>query len=156
MKTEYVVRVSPNLKMFSGFPSLVPFVNLSFILILYFMMGTNFVPVEGIAVDLPRGSSEKIFASKNLVITVDKDANIYFNDMLIRDISVLKRQLSEVIANDSASGTSLIIRADRNISLDMVAKLMTLREELKVNAFFMTNNQRSPAQNQSNFLDIEK
>lgn len=58
MKTEFVVRVSPNLKMFSGFPSFVPFVNLFFILILYFMMGTNFVPVEGIAVDLPKGTTE--------------------------------------------------------------------------------------------------
>ena len=78
--------------------------------------------------------------------------------MLIRDIAVLKRQLSEVLNdNDVTAGKSLIIRADRNISLDMVAKLMTLREELKVNAFFMTSNpQNSSVQDQTNFLEIER
>lgn len=78
--------------------------------------------------------------------------------MLIRDIAVLKRQLSEVLNdNDVTAGKSLIIRADRNISLDMVAKLMTLREELKVNAFFMTSNpQNASVQDQTNFLEIER
>ncbi len=158
MKTESVVRVRPRLKIFRGHPSLIPYISLFFILVLYFMMGTNFVPVEGISVDLPQGPTTRIYASKKLIITVDKESNIYFNDMLIPNIAVLKRQLNEIL-HENAGGRNretLIIRADKNISLELVAQLMALREELNVNAFFMTHTNLSAGQNKANFLESEQ
>ena len=54
MPNEAPVQVKTKLKIFSGLPSLVLYFCVFFILLVFFMLSSNFVPLRGIEVNLPR------------------------------------------------------------------------------------------------------
>lgn len=140
------IRIKPNLKLFKGFPNLFPYLSVFFILLFFFMIGTNFVPVQGIPVTLPHASGEITYASKNLIVTVDRNADIYFNDTRIAnsDKELLKRRLSEArmgYSRNTGKRDSLIIRMDAAAPKEVLFMLLSIAKEMDLNALVMTNNQ---------------
>lgn len=136
IKTELVVRVRPTLKAFRGIPSLVPFFCVFFILLVFFLVGTNFVPIHGIPVDLPRGVGETIYASRTLIVTIDRDANIIFNDHISKDIGVIKPLIADALRSltDNPEGERLIVRCDVNAPISAQWDVLSMAKELNVNA----------------------
>ena len=140
----YTVRIRSKLKIFKGMPNLVPALSVFFILLIFFIMGTNFVPVRGISVTLPQSAGELTYASKGLIITVDRDANIYFNDTMLSSLNkdALKRRIADsrtVPIDKKAKRDELIIRADVNAPQDRLIMLFPIARELDMNAVLMTS-----------------
>ncbi|MFA6717182.1 MAG: biopolymer transporter ExbD [Victivallales bacterium] len=128
----------PNLNYLSGRPDLTPMVDVLFLLLIFFMIGSSFVQVSGVKVNLPQTATTKNLGIEKSVITLARGENknlIYFNE---KEVSwdQLKQRLAEV-RNFSASGT-VIIRADRLIPFGVVAKLMALAESANVAAIIAT------------------
>ena len=112
------------------------------------MLGSSFVPVSGIPVNLPEVSGTRIHSVKKYVVTLDRQDRIYFNDMLVENLQQLKgKLLTHVVAPDPASGRkAIVLRADANNSFARVAGIMALAEELQLNVFILaTRNQGSKA-----------
>ena len=61
---------------------LVPLVDLFFLLLIFFMMGSSMVFQPGIDVDLP-GSAGDMQGSDKQVITLKKNGQLYFNTRLV-------------------------------------------------------------------------
>ena len=141
MSNEAPIQVRTKLKIFSGLPSLVLYFCVLFILLIFFMLSSNFVPIRGIEVKLPRIGGHLAYASRNFVVTVDKDSRIYFNDAVVKDIDELKRQLSESLNSRGFQPDKerIIIRCDVHAPLTVVAKVLSVAEELNVNALFMSS-----------------
>jgi biopolymer transport protein ExbD len=104
------------------------------------MLSSNFVPLRGIEVSLPRTGGRLLYTSRNYVVTIDKDSRIYFNDAAVSGADELKRQLSESL---NARGFQpdkerVIIRCDVRAPLTTVAEVLAVTEELNVNALFMS------------------
>ncbi len=142
-----VVRIRPNLKLFKGFPNLFPYLSVFFILLFFFMVGTNFVPVQGIPVTLPGASGEFTYAAKNLIVTVDRNGDIFLNDTRIEgaDKELLKRRIAEArigYSKHKGERDSLIIRLDINASHRLVA-LLSIAKEMDLNAVIMTQSSGS-------------
>ena len=140
MSNEAPIQVKTKLRIFSGLPSLVLYFCVFFILLVFFMLSSNFVPLRGIEVSLPRTGGRLIYTSRNYVVTIDKDSRIYFNDAAVSGTDELKRQLSEVL---NARGFQpdqerVIIRCDVRAPLTAVAEVLSVAEELNVNALFMS------------------
>ena len=140
MSNEAPIQVKTKLKIFSGLPSLVLYFCVFFILLVFFMLSSNFVPLRGIEVSLPRTGGRLIYTSRNYVVTIDKDSRIYFNDAAVSSVEELKRQLSESL---NAHGflpeeERVIIRCDVRAPLTAVAEVLSVAEELNVNALFMS------------------
>ena len=140
MPSEAPIQVKTKLRIFSGLPSLVLYFCVFFILLVFFMLSSNFVPLRGIEVELPRSGGNFLYTSRSYVVTIDKDSRIYFNDAAVSDADELKRQLSESL---NARGFQpdkerIIIRCDVNAKLSRVAEVLSVAEELNVNAFFMS------------------
>lgn len=138
-------RIKPNLKLFKGFPNLFPYLSIFFILLFFFMIGTNFVPVQGIPVTLPQASGELTYAAKNLIVTVDKKGDIYFNDTRINNVDkeLLKRRISEArigYSKQKGKRDSLIIRMDIHAPNDRLITLLSIAKEMDLNAIVMTQN----------------
>jgi biopolymer transport protein ExbD len=130
--TTYSRSFKPNLTQLSGRPDLTPMVDVLFLLLIFFMIGSSFVQVSGVKVNLPQTAPTKNLGIEKSVITLARGENknlIYFNE---KEVSweQLKQRLGEV-RNFSASGT-VIIRADRLIPFGVVAKLMALAENANV------------------------
>ena len=141
MPSEAPIQVKTKLRIFSGLPSLVLYFCVFFILLVFFMLSSNFVPIRGVEVKLPQIGGHLAYASRNFVVTVDKDSRIYFNDAAVSDADELKRQLSESL---NARGFQpdkerIIIRCDVHAPLTVVAKVLSVAEELNVNALFMSS-----------------
>jgi len=140
MPNEAPIQVKTKLKIFSGLPSLVLYFCVFFILLVFFMLSSNFVPLRGIEVDLPRTGGALTYTSRNFVVTIDKDSRIYFNDAVVKDSGELKRQLSETLNTREfrADKERIIIRCDVNAQLSRVAEVLSVAEELNVSALFMS------------------
>ena len=140
MPNEAPIQVKTKLKIFSGLPSLVLYFCVFFILLVFFMLSSNFVPLRGVEVELPRSGGRFLYTSRNYVVTIDKDSRIYFNDAAVSGADELKRQLSESL---NARGFQpdkerVIIRCDVRAPLTAVAEVLSVAEELNVNALFMS------------------
>ena len=140
MPNEAPIQVKTKLKIFSGLPSLVLYFCVFFILLVFFMLSSNFVPLRGIEVDLPRTGGGLTYTSRNFVVTIDKDSRIYFNDAVVKDSGELKRQLSESLNTRGfqLDKERIIIRCDVNAQLARVAEVLSVAEELNVSALFMS------------------
>ena len=104
------------------------------------MLSSNFVPLRGVEVQLPRSGGKLLYSSRSYVVTIDRDSRIYFNDAAVSGPEELKRQLSESL---SARGfrpdeERIIIRCDVRAPLTVVAEVLSVAEELNVNALFMS------------------
>ena len=131
---EAPIQVKTKLRIFSGLPSLVLY------FCVFFMLSSNFVPLRGIEVELPRTGGTLTYTSRNFVVTIDKDSRIYFNDAVVKDSGELKRQLSEALntLGFQPDRERIIIRCDVNAKLSRVAEVLSVAEELNVSAFFMS------------------
>lgn len=143
MPNEAPIQVKTKLRIFSGLPSLVLYFCVFFILLVFFMLSSNFVPIRGVEVSLPRIGGNLVYASRNFVVTVDKDNRIYFNDAVVKDSGELKRQLSESLSSRGFQPDKerIIIRCDVNAPLATVAEILSVAEELNVDALFMSGGQ---------------
>jgi biopolymer transport protein ExbD len=126
----------------SGRPDLTPMVDVLFLLLIFFMLGSSFVQVSGVKVNLPQTKTTKNLGIEKSVITLargEKKSLIYFNEKKV-SWEQLKQRLAEV-RNLSASGT-VIVRADRLIPFGIVAKLMALAENANVAVIVATARER--------------
>ena len=144
MPNEAPIQVRTKLKIFSGLPSLVLYFCVFFILLIFFMLSSNFVPIRGVEVNLPRIGGRMAYASRNFIVTIDKDSRIYFNDAVVKDVDELKRQLSESLNSRGFQPDKerIIVRCDVNAPLATVAEILSVAEELNVIALHV----RRPAQ----------
>ena len=143
MKTETRVRIRPTLKIFQGYPNLIPFLSVFFILLLFFMIGSSFVPVQGFRVHLPQVSAETTYASRNFIVTVDADGALYFNDQPADSPETLKFRISEALSGYGGGVTDLIVRSDVNASVDTLTRLMEIAGELNMNMKIMVDQKQT-------------
>ena len=132
------IRVRPRLKPITGAPDLLPFINVFFLLLIFFMMGSSFVPVSGIPVNLPETPSISAGSVKKYIITLDQNGKIYFNDAVMDDLKQLKgKLLSDLPRKRNGERDAIVLRADRANNFETVAGIMAMAEELHLNLFIL-------------------
>ncbi|MBR2906125.1 MAG: biopolymer transporter ExbD [Lentisphaeria bacterium] len=129
--------IRPALKAASPFPELIPFVNVFFLLLIFFVMGSSFVSVSAIPVTLPRTANAGIYSVKKYIITVDDKGTIYFNDVIIENMDTLKTRLLSDVRGISDGTGSIVLRADLRTNFGTIAKIMALADELNINTFIL-------------------
>ena len=131
-------RIRPRLKPIHGAPDLLPFVNVFFLLLMFFMIGSSFVPVSGIPVNLPEAPSVSTYSMKKHIITLDHNGRIYFNDAVVEDLQQLKgKLLSEIPGSSRGKDDAIVLRADRSNNFETISRIMAMAEELHLNMFIL-------------------
>lgn len=136
-KEESRIKIRTRLEISRGVTDLVPFIGVFFLLLIFFMMGSSFVQVSGIPVDLPGVQVRSSFGTKKIVVTVDKRQRIFLNDIEFKEMAQFKNKLME-LRNMVEDRTTIILRADSDAPYGVIAKIMSLAEELKINLFLLT------------------
>lgn len=153
-KFSTVKRIRPRLKPLHGAPDLLPFMNVFFLLLIFFMMGSSFVPVSGIPVNLPEASSVGTYSAKKYIVTLDENGKIYFNDAAVDNLKQLEGKfLSDIVGSPDSERSAIVLRADRANSFETVAQIMALAEKLKLNVFILA---RKNSSKQTIFTETER
>ena len=134
-------RYRTRLKYRSGWPELTALVDILFLSLLFFALASNFVRVSGIDIALPQVNTRTTAALQRFVISVapsdaegDQGVRIYFREKRCKDIDELRQELS-VLHDSSPRRASVIIRADRSVPFEEVAKVMDAAKKAQLTCF---------------------
>lgn len=96
-------------------------IDIVFLLLIYFLLTTNFLVEEGIRVQLPQAESTVPQEDRELVVTVSPEGDVFIGAKVLsleelRDI--VKQRL------EAEPETSVVLKADRTLVLDRVVQVM--------------------------------
>ena len=98
-----------------------PFVDVMLVLLIIFMV-TAPMMMQGVDVVLPETNSEQLIPQKeHLIITINKQNQIYINDYQV-ELDFLKEKLSKIF--ESREDREVFLRADKDISYGVVVRVM--------------------------------
>ncbi|MFH1217193.1 MAG: biopolymer transporter ExbD [Pseudomonadota bacterium] len=101
-------------------------IDIVFLLLVYFLLTSNFVTQEAIDIRLPQVDSERPAAEQLVVITVDRRGNFYIAGTLVGE-QELARQVRFGLAE--ADRQEVVIKADRDVRYDRVIAAMDIAKK---------------------------
>ncbi len=98
-------------------------IDIVFLLLIYFLLTTNFLVEEGIQIKLPQARASKAQVEESVTIYVDKEGRSYLND---REITIgnLFKELKVMIGKKKDK--LVVVRSDRGVILNKVVKVMDI------------------------------
>ena len=115
-----------------------PLIDVVFLLLIFFMLTSNFVFQPGIKVSLPKAITSEVISSENFVVTVTEQDLLFLNGQPIT-ITELVSKLKEAYQEDR----SLLLKADTNASLGRVVEIWDLCRELGIPQINIATNQKA-------------
>ncbi|MGH7198567.1 MAG: ExbD/TolR family protein [Candidatus Omnitrophota bacterium] len=115
-----------------------PLIDVMFLLLLFFMLSSNFIFQPGIKVSLPKAITSEVISSENIVITVTGQDLLFLNDQPIT-LSELVAKLKEAARENKF----LLLKADTNASLGRVVEIWDLCRELGIPQINIATNQKA-------------
>lgn len=114
-----------------------PLIDVVFLLLIFFMLTSNFVFQPGIKVSLPKAITSEVISSENIVVTVTGQDLLFLNEKPIT-INELVAKLKE----DTGGSKSLLLKADTSASLGRVVEIWDLCRELGIPQINIATNQK--------------
>lgn len=96
-------------------------IDIVFMLLIYFLLTTNFLVDEGINIKLPQARASKPQVEEAITIFVDKDGRAYLNEQEIT-MGDLFKAVKDMIGADKDK--LVVVRADRTVILNKAVKVM--------------------------------
>ncbi|MBU0967068.1 MAG: biopolymer transporter ExbD [Proteobacteria bacterium] len=90
-------------------------IDMVFLLLIYFLLTTNFMVEEGIAVKLPKANAAALQNDEVITVAVSPDGRFFIGTDEFTE-EALARQLQELIAANS--NRLVVVKADRTVQLD--------------------------------------
>ncbi len=134
----------------NSFLVIVPIVNVFFLLLIFFIIGSTLVFQTGITVNLPEIKQEYKSVPYKLVITLTKEKLLFFNDQRLENLQQLEKALANATysqenqpvqiptTSDSERSLLIIIKADRDVLYDDIVKITAIARKFSLNVFLVT------------------
>jgi len=98
-------------------------IDIVFLLLIYFLLTTNFMVDEGIKIKLPQTRASAPQVNKEITVYVDKEGRVYMGDREV-PLELLYDSFRELIG--SREDQLVVIKADRRVILNKAVKVMDL------------------------------
>ena len=98
-------------------------IDIIFMLLIYFMLTTNFIVEEGIKIKLPQAKAAQPQINREITVYVDKEGQAFIGENKISK-GLLFKKLKEMIGKDKDK--LVIIKADRTVVLNKAVKVMDI------------------------------
>lgn len=102
-----------------------PIIDMVFLLLIFFMLTSSFVLQTGIKVNLPRTVTSGVIKYENIELAIDHENKVYLNGRV-----VLKNELNDLLLELIKRNPSVLIKADKNVTLGKVVEIWDLCREL--------------------------
>jgi biopolymer transport protein ExbD len=96
-------------------------IDIVFLLLIYFLLTTNFMVDEGIAIKLPQAKASLPQTEQTITVYVDRDGRSYLDNREISFTELFKR-LKAMIGD--RNDKLVVVRADRGVILNKAVKVM--------------------------------
>ncbi len=114
---------------------IVPLVNCIFLLLIFFLLTSNFMFQSGIKINLPKTITSEVVQENTIVITITSDNRFYLNETPVTLLE-LKSKL------EKASNTEpILIKADRDATLSKVVNIWDFCRDIGIKQVNIATNQ---------------
>lgn len=96
-------------------------IDIVFLLLIYFLLTTNFLAEEGIRVQLPQAVSSVSQEDRELVVTVSPEGDVFLGARTL-NLDELRDIVKQRLEADPE--TAVVLKADRTLMLDRVVQVM--------------------------------
>ena len=97
-------------------------IDIVFLLLVFFLLASNFIEQQPVAIVVPEVEHETKGELSNIVVSIDKNADIYFNGDKVDSLQLLRAGLeNEIRKRDKAT---VVIQADRRVVYDTVVQVI--------------------------------
>ncbi|CCK82118.1 MULTISPECIES: ExbD/TolR family protein [Desulfobacula] len=104
-------------------PPMTSLIDIVFLLLIYFMLTTNFIVEEGINIKLPNAKASAPQVKQEITIYIDKRGTIYMMEKEI-PLDMLYAQIKEMIGG--ATDRLVVVKADKTIVLNKAVRVMDI------------------------------
>ena len=102
--------------------NIVPMIDVIFAILTFFIISSlDLIRIHNIPVNLPKASTSNLVEDKPLILTIDRENNIFLENKPI-DLSLLVEQIKNVISNNSTD--ILVISADKDVPYGKVVEVI--------------------------------
>ncbi|MCM2285904.1 MAG: biopolymer transporter ExbD [Desulfobacula sp.] len=98
-------------------------IDIVFLLLIYFLLTTNFIVEEGITIKLPDAKASAPQIKQEITVTVDEEGRAYMADQEI-PLDQLYTRIKDMIGKDK--DRLVIIKADKTVILNKAVKVMDI------------------------------
>ncbi len=130
------MRFKRRLQVVKGQLDIAPLIDCVFLLLIFFLLTSNFVFQPGIKINLPKAVTSEVVKENTFVITVTSDNRYYLNDAPITFVE-LKSKLQESSIKDKI----VLIKADRDVSLGKIVSIWDFCRDIGVTQINIATNQ---------------
>ncbi|MEZ4606531.1 MAG: biopolymer transporter ExbD [Deinococcales bacterium] len=105
-----------------------PMVDVVFLLIIFFMVSTNFISLEsGLPIDLPQAQSASVNVSQLPTVSVNKNRDISFDGVAVANPQELLTLVQEKLL--SQGNTVVVLRADKDVPHGTTVQIMDILKQ---------------------------
>ena len=99
--------------------------DIAFLLIIFFMICSNFAKEAGIPVEPPRSPSIDRVKQASTVVAIDAEGKVYFQGRRVSDARSVETEVSELLKNvTSREGRMVLFRCDRAAGKEVFEPVM--------------------------------
>jgi len=114
---------------------MVPLINCVFLLLIFFLLTSNFIFQPGIKINLPKAVTSEVIQENTVVITVTSDNRFYLNEAPVTLLE-LKSKLEK-----ASNVEPVLIKADRDVALSKVINIWDFCRDLGIKQVNIATNQ---------------
>ena len=115
-----------------------PLIDVVFLLLIFFMLTSNFVVQPGIKVSLPKAVSSEVIRRENLVVTLTGQDLMFLNDQ-----PVTVQDLIPQIRQAAQDNKTVLLKADTGASLGRVVEIWDMCRQAGVPQINIATNQKA-------------
>ncbi len=103
--------------------NIVPMIDVIFAILTFFIIATlDLKKIDTIDVNLPKAITSKIVDEKTLILSIDKENNIFLGNKPISNKKNLVEQIKNILSDSSKN--ILVISADKDVSYGKVVEVL--------------------------------
>ncbi|MFH1479321.1 MAG: biopolymer transporter ExbD [Candidatus Omnitrophota bacterium] len=130
------MRFKQKVQFVKGQLDIAPLIDCIFLLLIFFLLTSNFIFQPGIKVSLPKAVTSEVIQENTLIITITSDNRFYLNELPITFVE-LKNKLGRSASKDNI----VLIKADRDVSLGKVVSVWDFCRDIGVTHINIATNQ---------------
>ena len=115
-------------------------IDIVFLLLIYFLLTTNFITEQGIDVNLPDAEASAPQTRQEITVYIDKAGLVYINEQPVDFNDLFDRLKGRIQANPKQL---VVVKADGSIALDRAVQVMDIAQAAGARSMFLATEKRN-------------
>lgn len=129
------MRFKKRIQVEKGVIEMAPLIDCVFLLMIFFLLTSNFIFQPGIKINLPKAVTSEVVQENTIVITITSDNRFYLNESPVT-LAELKNKLER-----ASHAKPILIKADRDVALGKVVNIWDFCRDLGIKQVNIATNQ---------------